>query len=111
MIGDRDLAIPGRMMDLAAVRNKLMAHNVANADVRDFKPLQADFDASFAEAVMASDARGVRNAGIRVSRTAAGTVDSEAEVAAMTKNSGLFTAFSEIASFRLRMLRAAINSK
>lgn len=111
MIGDKDLAIPGRVMDLAAMRNKLMAHNVANADVPGFHPFHADFDATFAEAVAADDLRGIRNAAIRVVRSPTTGVDSEAEVAGMTKNSGIFTAFSEIASFRLRMLRAAINSK
>lgn len=111
MIGDKDLAVPGRIMDLAALRSKLAAHNVANADVKGFRRMEADFDAAFAEAVASGDLRGVRAARIRVTQGAADSVDSEAEVAQMTKNSGMFNTFSEIASFRLRMLRTAINSK
>ena len=68
-------------------------------------------NAAFAEAVAANDLKGLRAAQIRVIQGAADSVDSEAEVAQMTKNSGMFNTFSEIASFRLRMLRAAINSK
>lgn len=111
MLGDQDLALPARMMDLHAMRQKLGAHNIANAEVSGFRKLSAHFGDEFLRAAQSGDVNAMRQAPIRVTSEKSTGIDSEAEVAGMTKNEVLFSAFAEIASFRLRMLRTAITSK
>ncbi len=111
MIGDKDLAIPGKMLDLLSARHKLAAHNLANAEVPDFKPFEVKFSDELKRAIETGDTEAIRGAAIKVERARKAGVDSETEVAQMAKNELMFNAFAEIAAFRLRMLRAAVTSK
>lgn len=52
-----------RMMQFAGARHRLIAHNVANVDTPDFRPLDVDpaeFQARLADAIEAREARGGR---------------------------------------------------
>ena len=111
MIGDSDLAIPSKMLDLEATRHKLAAHNIANAGVPGYRKLSASFSDELLKAIQSGDPEAVRNATITVQKARAEGVDGEAEVASMAKNEIMFNTFAEIASFRLRMLRMAVTSK
>jgi len=109
MIGDNELAIPAKMMDLYAAKHKLVAHNLANADVRGYHKLNASFDKELEQIVSSNDPEEISKAAIKITKAAEAGVDTDAEVAVMSKNQVMFQAFSEIAMYRLRMLRAAIN--
>lgn len=111
MIGDKDLALPAKMLDLYATRHKLSAHNIANAGIENFHRLSAKFDEELTRAAREGDVEAIRRLRIVVEKAREPGVDAEAEVAAMTKNELLFNAFAEIAAFRLRMLRNAVTSK
>jgi flagellar basal body rod protein FlgB len=111
MIGDKDLALPGKMLDLLSTRHKLTAHNLANAEVQGYRPLEAKFSDELRAAIESGDPEAIRNASIEIERTRTPGVDSETEVARMSKNELLFNTFAEIAAFQLRMLRTAVTSK
>ena len=108
MIGDKDLGITTRMLDFYALRHKVIAHNIANADTKDFHKLNADFGRDLADAVKSGDVEAAEGATFKVTASEQVGVDSEGEVASMTKNSMLFDTFSQIAQYKLRMLRTAI---
>jgi flagellar basal body rod protein FlgB len=99
------------MLDLLSASHKLTAHNLANAEVPGFRPLQAKFSDELRRAIESRDPEAIRNATIQVERSRRPGVDSEMEVARMSKNEMLFNTFAEIAAFRLRMLRTAVTSK
>lgn len=111
VIGDKDLALPSKMLDLLSASHKLTAHNLANAEVPGFRPLEANFEAELRRAVDSGDPDAIRNVELKVKNSRSAGVDNEIEVARMSKNEMLFSTFAEIASFKLRMLRTAVTSK
>lgn len=111
MIGDKDLGIVSKMLDFYALRHKLIAHNMANAEVPGFRRLDLHFEDALLEAVQKGDTAKVQNAGFVVEKAAHEGVDAESEVAKMVKNQLLFDTFSQIAAHNFRMLRMAIQSK
>jgi len=111
MIGDNDLAIPGKMMDLYETKQRITAHNTANAGVKDFHKLQVSFGAELREAIESGDTEKIRNVTLQVERARQPGVDTESEAAGGAKNELNFNAFAEIAAYRLRMLRTAVTSK
>jgi flagellar basal body rod protein FlgB len=111
MIGEKDLAVPSKLMDFYALRQKLAAHNVANAGVAGFHKLDAQFEAELQQAIEKGDVEAVRKAPLHVQKAKGTGVDTDTEVAQMAKNEVLFNTFAEIASYHLRMLRTAATSK
>jgi len=111
VIGDKDLALAGKMLDILSTQHKLSAHNLANADVQGFRPLKADFRKELARAIESGDTKALKEISVEVERARQPGVDSEREVARMAKNEVMFNTFAEIAAFRLRMLRSAVTSK
>lgn len=111
MIGDKDLALPGKMLDFHATQHKLIAHNVANAGIEDFKRLSVKFSDELSRAIDSGDPDRISQAKFTVEKAKQPGVDSDMEVATLAKNEQLFTTFAEIASFRLRMLKLAVTSK
>ena len=108
MIGDKDLSVPAKMLDFYALRQRLLAHNVANAQVKGFHRLDAGFGRELLDAIKAGDVKALEKAEFTVKEAKQPGVQAEHEVAEMTKNSLLFESFSQIAAFRLRMLRTAL---
>jgi flagellar basal body rod protein FlgB len=111
MIGDNDLAIPEKMMDLYAAKQKITAHNTANAGVKGFQKLSISFSDELKEAIESGDPERVRNVALRVEKARQPGVDTEVEAAGGAKNELNFNAFAEIAAYRIRMLRLAVTSK
>jgi flagellar basal body rod protein FlgB len=111
MLGDNDLAIPGKMMDIYAAKQRITAHNTANAGVKDFHKLEVSFSSELKEAIASGDAERIRNVALCVERARQPGVDTESEAASGAKNELNFNAFAEIAAWRIRMLRTAVTSK
>ena len=111
MIGENDLTIPAKMMDLCALQHKLTAHNIANADVKDFHKVSADFQAELRGALESGDAETVKDVQAKISRARETGVDSEAEVARMVRNELMFNTFAEVAATKFRILRSAITNR
>jgi len=110
MIGEHDLAVPAKMMDIYALKHKLVAHNLANANVDGFHKLSASFEKELDQIINSKDPEQISKAAIKITTAAKAGVDADAEVAVMSKNQVMFQAFSEIATYRLRMLRTAIQA-
>jgi len=108
MIGEKDLAIAGKMLDLCALKHKLIAHNIANAEVPGYRKLTLSFEKELQRAIASKDPEEIRQVSAAVTRAKEPGLDSEAEIAGMAKNQILFETFAQIASYRFRMLRAAI---
>jgi len=81
------------------------------AQVKDFHRLEASFEKELLGAIQQGRTEDIKNARFIVREEARAGVSPETEVANMTKNKILFEAFAQIANFRLRMLRAAIENK
>jgi len=111
MIGDNDLSIPRKMLDAYALRHKLLANNIANAEVPGYRKMDVDFSDSLRKAVESQDPQRIQREPIQVRQAREAGVETETEVARMTKNEVLYNTFANIASFKLRLLRAAIQSK
>ncbi len=111
MLGDQDLTVPAKMLDFYSLQHKLIAHNIANAQVKDFHRLEASFDKEFFEAIQQGRIEDIKNAKFIVKEESRPGVSQETEVVNMTKNKLLFDAFAQIANFRLRMLRSAIGGQ
>jgi len=111
MLGDNDLAIPEKMLDLCALRHKLIAHNVANAGIPGFHRLDVAFQEELRRAISENDANAVRKAELPVHTARKPGVDPETEVARMAKNELLFGTFAQIAAQKLRIMRTAVTSK
>jgi flagellar basal body rod protein FlgB len=111
MIGDKDLAIPAKMMDLYAAKQKITAHNTANAGVKGFQKLNVSFSAELRQAIQSGDPEQIQNVTLHVEKARQPGVDTEVEAASGAKNELNFNAFAEIAAYRIRMLRLAVTSK
>jgi flagellar basal body rod protein FlgB len=111
MIGDQDLAVPAKMMELLAASQKITAHNTANAGVKNFHRLHASFTAELRDAIAKGDPEAIRNVTLRVEQSKKPGVDTESETATGAKNEVLFDTFAEIAAYRFRALRLAVTSK
>ena len=111
MIGDQDLAVPAKMMDLLVENQKITAQNTANAGVKNFHKLHASFRAELREAIEKGDLEAIRNVKLHVEQSKQPGVDTEKEAATGAKNELLFDTFAEIAAFRIRALRLAVTSK
>ena len=111
MIGDNDLSIPQKMLDAYALRHKLLANNIANAEVPGYRKMDVNFSESLKKAVESQDPQRIHHEQIQVQQAREAGVDTESEIAKMTKNEVLYNTFADIASFKLRLLRTAIQSK
>jgi len=111
MLGDDDLAIPEKMLDFCALRHKLIAHNVANAEVPGFRKLDVAFQEELRRAIAEGDVKAIRKAELPIRKAEKPGVDPETEVARMAKNELLFDAFAQIAAQKLRIMRTAVTSK
>lgn len=111
MIGDNDLSVAEKMLDAYALRHKLLANNIANAEVPGYRKLDVDFSASLRKALESGDRQRIARETVQVQQAREAGVETETEVAKMTKNEVLYNTFANIASFKLRLLRAAIQSK
>ncbi len=77
MIGDNDLAIPEKMMDLYAAQQRITAHNTANAGVKDYHKLHVSFSAELREAIASGDPEKIRNVQLHVEKARQPGVDTE----------------------------------
>ena len=111
MIGDNDLSIPQKMLDAYALRHKLLANNIANAEVPGYRKMDVNFSESLQKAVESQDPQRIHQEQIQVQQAREAGVETESEIAKMTKNEVLYNTFADIASFKLRLLRTAIQSK
>ena len=105
---DSDLVLLERMQDVAALRHRLMASDLANAEVPGFKGFEVRFEEELARAL----ARGEDPSGVRarlVERREKPAL--EESMGDMARNTLLFRTWTRLLSIRLKGLRAAIGGR
>jgi len=114
MLSNRSVEMLNKLLDYYAVRHKVIANNIANAEVNGFQPSDVKFTRELADAIANGDAEGMRHARWETHTPTteltgvAGGVDVEREIGAILRNKALFDTFTEAIAFKFRMLRTAM---
>lgn len=114
---DDRLAELSRLLDVATLRQRVHAGNLANQNTPGYKARAVEFDAAFREALD----HGGTDAALRVDPQVVTPLDTPAqadgndvslddEVAAMAKNQELYNAYVQMARGQLRLLNTAISA-
>ena len=114
MPGNDSFTVLDKLLDFHALRHKVMANNIANAEVPNFQPKKVEFSTELAEAITNNNTSAIRHSTIAASPVStdlsqvSAAVDVEQEMGQLMKNKAFFDTFSEVLSFKLRMLRSAL---
>lgn len=105
-----------RAISGATLRNTVLANNIANADTPGFQPSDVDFQSALRDAIAAGPDTVAalsfdpeRGAPV-VMRADGSGVDPEAEAAKLAENGLQLNALVDVASARIRILRAAMGA-
>jgi len=110
MLEQKGVTAIQKMLDFYALRHRVIAGNIANAQVSGYRAREVTFDKELVEAIRSGDTAAVSAAEFAVRETpAGGPVNPEKEMAGMVKNALLFETFSQIAAARFRLMRSAIS--
>ncbi|HUS57329.1 MAG TPA: flagellar basal body rod protein FlgB [Planctomycetota bacterium] len=111
---DVGFRIISKMLDGCALRHKVIAANLANAETPGYRRLEVRFEDQLARAVGEGDPKQIDDVAAEVvsgrgeMRPDGNNVDFGTELSDMTKNTMLFTTFAELAAARVRRYREAI---
>ncbi len=105
-----------RVLDTAAARHKVIAHNVANVNTPGFQRLELTFEDELAKVLAAGGDPSTVQPKVAVDEQAepradGNTVDIDREMNDLSKNSLLYQAASTILASRLGTLRSAITGR
>jgi flagellar basal-body rod protein FlgB len=113
-----ELALQGQLLDVAALRQRTIAANLANQATPGWKRLEVEFEEAFAEASRDARSGGPASAEATVQvdpaasdRKDGGTVDAERELVDMSRNALVFQTLTRAASAKVANLRAAITGR
>ena len=110
MLEQKGVTAIRKMLDFYALRHRVIAGNIANAEVPGYQAREATFDRELVEAIRSGDTAAVSAAKFTVRETpGGGPVNADKEMAGMVKNALLFETFSQIAGARFRLMRSAIS--
>ena len=104
----------GKLMDVGALRHKVIAHNIANVNTPGFKKSEVQFESALQKAM----AKGHIDSAQRISpmvvlsraaplRNDGNNVDVDKEIGQLGKNTLLFNTYSSILSRKFKMLKSA----
>jgi|DewCreStandDraft_2_1066082.scaffolds.fasta_scaffold00511_42 flagellar basal-body rod protein FlgB len=112
LLGDFTVRFLGRALDLLSVRQRVLAHNLANAETPGYRRLDVDFRAALLQALeRPEDGPGPEVflvQGNRLARQDGNGVDVDQEMVELTENALLFQSVAAALRVKLAMLRAAI---
>lgn len=103
-------------MDAAALRQKVIAQNVANVNTPGYRRLAVEFEDEMAKALgTPGGAPGAVSGTVVVAdaaeRVDGNTVDLDREMGDLTKNGLLYQAAAQIAASRMASLRSAVSGR
>lgn len=106
-----------RTLDVASVRHRVIAQNVANVNTPGYQRLEVAFEASLREAMSQGGTDAIRAvqptvliADTPITRADGNNVSMEQEMSDLNKNSLLYQATAQVLASRLATLRAAVTS-
>ena len=111
---DVGFRVIAKMLDGCALRHKVIAANLANAETPGFRRMEVRFEDQLAQAIQEEDTNAIDEAqpevvpGAGKARADGNNVDFGTELGDLTKNTMVFNTFAEIAAARLRRYREAI---
>jgi flagellar basal-body rod protein FlgB len=113
---DTRMDLLARVLDTAATRHKVLAHNVANVNVPGYQRRDVTFEDELAKVLAAGGDPATVKPTVVVDETAeprqdGNTVDIDVEMNQLTKNALMYQAASTILASRLGTLRSAITGR
>jgi len=115
---DKAFGLLENMLDVASLRHKIVANNIANVNTPGYKKLDVSFEDQLERAIKSSDETNFHKfkPKITISEDAAdgtirndgNTVDMEKEVATLLKNTGSYKIYSQLLSKKFDLLKSAI---
>jgi flagellar basal-body rod protein FlgB len=109
------LDLLGHLLDVASVRHRVIAQNIANINTPGYKELDVSFEDAFAQAVEGGDREAMLEVQPSIVTNDAGpdradgnNVDIDFELARLNKNTLLYQVFSQLLASHLAAHRSAI---
>lgn len=113
-----ELSLLGKLMDTAALRTRVTAHNLANVNTPGFTRSRVVFEEALSEALQRGDRSGARALDPKVEADPGGdvkpdgnNVSMETEMADLMKSTILYNILNRIISGKISGLRTAIEGR
>ncbi len=107
-----------RLLDIADLRHKVIAENVANVNTPGYHAMSVTFEDAFQKALKRKDPRllqveprVVEGDEALQPRIDGNTVDMDVEMAKLAKNSILYRTFTQILTHQISLMRSAITGR
>lgn len=118
MSATASIDVLARLLDVADLRHRVIAQNMANVNTPGYHRKQVDFEDAFQKALQKPEGKPlqvepkvVEGPGSLQSRVDGNTVDIDLEMAQLAKNTLLYQAFAQIIAHRIGVTRTAITSR
>jgi len=117
-VRDSQIGLLAQALDVAGLRHRVIAHNIANVNTPGFRHLQVIFEEELSQALSErghAAAAQVRPTVVEspgdAAREDGNTVDIDMELARLGKNNLLYRAFAQLLAARLATLRSAVTGR
>jgi len=107
-----------KLLDVAELRHRVIAQNVANVNTPGYRRQEVAFEDALGDALRRGDDHAVKNIQPRVvegvgdvARADGNTVDIDEEMGRLDKNTLLYRVFAQILSNKLSSMRSAITGQ
>ena len=106
-----------RLMDVAALRHGVLAHNIANVNTPGFKKRRVEFEQEFQQALVRGGSGAtqvqpvITESGDPPLRNDGNNVDIDKELGRLGKNAMLFRTYSTLLSRHLSLMKAAVSGQ
>jgi flagellar basal-body rod protein FlgB len=107
-----------RLLDVASLRQSVIAQNVANMNTPGYRRLDVSFEEAFSRSLAAGQngqalqvTPKVVEAGGGIERPDGGNVDVDGEMGGLTKNQTLYNTYAQILALQLAEMRSAISGQ
>jgi flagellar basal-body rod protein FlgB len=114
----REVDVLARLLDVADLRQRVIAQNVANVNTPGYLRMQVDFEDAFQKALKSADGKAlqvepkvVEGEGSLQPRVDGNNVDMDLEMAQLAKNTLMYQTFSQLLAHRVSVTRSAITSR
>ena len=114
----RNLDLLNRLLDVGALRHKVIAHNIANVNTPGFRKSEVQFENAFQQAIERGNLDGAKAIRPRVvaSRAAplrndGNNVDIDREIGDLSKNALLYRTYAALMARKLSMMKSAITGQ
>jgi flagellar basal-body rod protein FlgB len=118
MDSNSHMSLIARLMDVACLRNEVIAHNVANVNTPGHQCLEVQFEDALAQALGASDSSQAAQVAPRVvtggggaMRADGNNVDIDLEMSRLHKNSLMFELYSQLLAMHISQHRSAVQGR